>query len=67
MQPPNQTYKISPITHQPEEMRYDLAILPAGLVCPNCGSGLFVRLGSDHFPGAGNVRCQQCGCVFELA
>jgi len=67
MSPPNQTYAIDPVTHTPEEMMFDLGVLPAGLTCPHCGSALLARIGSEHFPGSGNVRCIQCGLYYELA
>jgi hypothetical protein len=42
MTPPNQNYKIDPVTFVPQEMQFDPGVVPASVVCPNDG-GVLVR------------------------
>ena len=64
--PPNQNYKISPSTHEPEEMRFDLGDVPAHLVCPADGMKL-QRIGSQPDWSMGDLRCNQCARRYGLA
>jgi hypothetical protein len=64
MSPPkNQAYKIDPVTHTPQEMQYDLSVLPPNLKCPIDG-GKLQRIGSNP---PENIRCVQCGQQFALS
>jgi len=63
MTPPNQNYKISPVTHVPEYMQHDFSILPpGGNRCPLDGNPL-ARIGSN---GNLTIRCPQCGHRYGL-